>query len=100
MKIFVKNLIGMTKTFYVGSNDTVESLKLKIYETDHINQHDQRLIYSFWQLEDRKLLSHYNIIENSTIHLCIRLGGCDRKCYIRNGHLCKMCYSKVIFSIL
>ena len=72
MEIYVKMLDTTNITIEVEPNDTIESLKLKIYEEKGIPVEQIELIYTGKQLEDEKTLSEYNIQRDSTIHLIIR----------------------------
>jgi hypothetical protein len=54
---------------------TVEEVKYYIHDKMGTPIDIQRLIFEGKQLEDDKLLSHYNIITNSKLHLILRLRG-------------------------
>ena len=53
----------------------IEDVKIKILEKRHIKVSSQRLMFKKLQLEDDKSLIDYNIFENSTIYLILRLHG-------------------------
>ncbi|XBI68790.1 hypothetical protein VPH35_047943 [Triticum aestivum] len=75
IQIFVKVLTGKTITLEVGSLDTIDSVKVKIYERNYAPfPKEQRLIFAARQLESGTL-ADYKVHEECTLHLCLRLRG-------------------------
>ena len=75
MQIFVKTLSGKTITLQVGPSMTVEYVKCKIQEREGIPPDIQRLNFAGKNLEDSRTLSDYNIWNESTIYVFLRLKG-------------------------
>ena len=75
MQIFIKTVSGTTYLLNVNPTDKIEDLRRKIQEKDGVKPEEQRLIFSAKQLVDGNTLQDYQIHENSTIHLVLRLRG-------------------------
>ena len=75
IQIFVRGG-SKTQTISCKTDESIESVKIKIQEADGIPPEQQRLIYGGSQLEDGKTLKEYNVQAESTIQVVVRLCGC------------------------
>ncbi|CAG8625923.1 7516_t:CDS:2, partial [Gigaspora margarita] len=74
-KIKVMNLQDIKIDIYVEGSDTIETLKLKIYQNDGTRPEHQRLIFRGKQLENHNTISFYKIEKDCTIHFVTRYNG-------------------------
>ncbi|XP_056602307.1 polyubiquitin-like [Triplophysa dalaica] len=75
MQVFVKNEKGTTSTYDIDPNETVNQLQQKIFNKGRVPLDQQRLIYNGKQLEPGRMLKDYDITNQSTIHMTLRLRG-------------------------
>lgn len=73
MQIFVKVLTGKTITIDAEPTETIGAIKDKIYTKEGVPAGEQRIIYNGKQLEDSLTLDEYNVQNNATLHLVMRL---------------------------
>lgn len=79
MQIFYKTLTGATNTLNVNSTDLVDDVKYQIQARDGIACDQQVLFLNGQPLEDGNCLSGYDLQEESTIQLTLRLLGGAKK---------------------
>ena len=77
MQLFVKTLTGKTVSIEVEEGESIEDVKAKISEKEGVPPEQQRLIFGGQQLEDSKTLDDYNVGDDATLHLVLRLRGGD-----------------------
>jgi ubiquitin len=78
MQLFVKTLTGKTVSIEVEEGESIEDVKAKIAEKEGIPPEQQRLIFGGQQLQDAKTLDDYNVGDDATLHLVLRLRGGGR----------------------
>jgi len=71
----VKTLAGKTISVEVEPTESIESVKQKIADQEGVEESTQRLIFGGKQLENGKTLQDYDISDDATVHLVLRLRG-------------------------
>ena len=69
MKIFIKTFTGKTITLEVEPADTIKIVILKIQVEEGISLKKLKLIFAGKVLEDKRIISDYNIQNKSTLYL-------------------------------
>ena len=69
----IKTLTGKILIIGIHSSSTIEDLKEKICDSERIAASSQRLIFEGKQLEDNKTIADYNIKNESTLHMVLKL---------------------------
>lgn len=85
--VFVKTFTGKTIVIILNKEDTIRNLKKNIVEKEKIlsKPEDLRLIFKGRQLQNYHTLSFYDIKNESTVHLVIKLrGGGPQRIYSLN----------------
>ncbi len=75
MDLTIKTMTGKIFTLEVDSQDTIETIKLKVQDQEGIPPEQQLLTYEGKELEDGRTLNDYNIGKGSTISLVLRKRG-------------------------
>lgn len=75
MQLFVKTLTGKTVSIEIEEGESIEDVKAKIAEKEGIPPEQQRIIFGGQQLQDGKTIDDYNIGDDATLHLVLRLRG-------------------------
>lgn len=73
MQIFIRTITGKTITLDVAFQDTVETVKQRIWDKEGIEPDQQRLFYDEKLLEDGRTLADYNIHAKATLRLLLKL---------------------------
>ena len=69
LTLFVKTTFRRTIALEFKPSDTTENVKYKIQEKTGVPVYQQKLMWEGKELEYGQTLSHYNILDGSTIHL-------------------------------
>ena len=79
MQILVRTLGGQTITVSIGSQQSIDQVKVKIQEHLGIPPDEQLLKFAGQLLEDDRATTHYHIQDQSTLELVLRVQGGTRK---------------------
>lgn len=74
-QFYIKTLTGKNIVCSLDPQMTILSVKQQIESQEHIPVDQQRLVFQGKQLEDGHTLESYGIINDSTLHLVLRLRG-------------------------
>lgn len=75
MQVFVKTITNRSITLNVESSTKISEVKELINNKEGIPVQEIRLLYSGKQLEDTHTLNDYNVQNESTLHMVLRLKG-------------------------
>jgi len=89
-QLFVKTLTGKTVSVEVEPGESIESVKAKISEKEGVPPEQQRLIFGGQQLADGKTIDDYDIGDDSTLHLVLRLRGGESVVFAFKSFLSKV----------
>jgi hypothetical protein len=73
--IQIKTATGQCIYIKINPTATIIQLKKQIYVAQDVSLESQRIIFGGKQLEDPYTLCHYNITDNSVLHIILRLRG-------------------------
>ncbi|XP_023689131.2 polyubiquitin-like [Paramormyrops kingsleyae] len=75
IQVFLKTVNGTIHTYEITPGETVSEFKRKVFNKERVPVDQQRLIYEGRQMEDGKKLEDYDVTNESTIFLTLRLRG-------------------------
>jgi hypothetical protein len=75
INVHIKTATGKSMFIKISPCDTILQLKKKIYLAEDVGIESQRIIYGGKQLDDKNTICHYNISNESILHIVLRLRG-------------------------
>jgi len=100
MQLMIKTLDGKTVTVDAEEEDTIEDIKNKIMEKEGVPVDQQRLIFGGKQLDSDKTLADYDVQEDSTFHMVLRLRGGDEPAIVQKFKSVKTCVTQKFEALL
>ncbi|CAK9007611.1 unnamed protein product [Durusdinium trenchii] len=79
MQLFVRDIEGQTLTVQVDAEETVQSLKVRIEQSQGLHLDDQRLVFGGQSLENSLSLQSLGLTDESTVFLSSELQGGGKK---------------------
>jgi ubiquitin C len=76
LPIFVNATSGKRIRLQVNSSDTIDDIKVKIYEVDGTRPIQQRLLYNGKTMQDERTLADYNVQKEDTLDMVPCLCAC------------------------
>ncbi|XP_030593631.1 polyubiquitin-like [Archocentrus centrarchus] len=75
IQVFLKNEKGQTSTYDIQPDETVSNFKRRVESRERVPASQQRLIHEGKEMQDGNKLVDYNVRNQSTIDMTLRLRG-------------------------